>query len=47
MIYRAIILKRTNLGNRWQINSALIAKIDLLFLITDLQVPINRLDFFS
>ena len=38
-----------NLGNRWQINSALIAKIDLLFLLTDLQVAINlknRLDFF-
>ena len=50
MIYRAIILKKKNLGNRWQINSALIAKIDFMFLITDLQVAINlknRLDFFS
>ena len=53
MIYRAIIKNGQtlkNLGNRWQINSALIAKIDLLFLITDLQVAINlknRLDFFS
>ena len=36
-----------NLGNRWQINSVLIAKIDLMFLITDLQVVINRLDFFQ
>ena len=38
-----------NLGNRWQINSALFAKIDLMFLITDLQVAMNlknRLDFF-
>ena len=53
VIYRAIIKKGQtwkNLGNRWQINSALIAKIDLLFLLTDLQVAINlknRLDFFS
>ena len=50
MNYHAIIIKRTNLGNCWQINSALIAKIDLKFLITDLQVAINlknRLDFFS
>ena len=39
-----------NLGNRFQINSALIAKIDLMFQRTDLQVAINlknRLDFFS
>ena len=55
MIYRAIIFffkGRTwkNLGNCWQINSALIAKIDLMFLITDLQVAINlkyQLDFIS
>ena len=53
MIYRAIIKGKDklgkNLGNGWQINSALIAKIDLMFLITDLQVAINqknRLDFF-
>ena len=50
MIYRVNIKYRKNLGNRWQINSALIAKIDLMFLITDLQVAINLknlLDFFS
>ena len=44
MIYRANIKKGQtwkNLDNRWQINSALIAKIDLLFLLTDLQVAIN------
>ena len=54
MIYLANITNRKktskNLGNRWQINGALIAKIDLMFLITDFQVAINlknRLDFFS
>ena len=44
MNYIAIIKKRQtwkNLGNHWQIYNALIAKIDLLFLITDLQVAIN------
>ena len=49
MIYRVNIKYRKNLGNRWQINSALIAKIDLMFLITNLQVAINLknlLDFF-
>ena len=42
--------RKKPLGNRWQINGALIAKIDLMFLITDFQVAINlknRLDFFS
>ena len=54
MIYLANIKNRKNLvkpiGNRVQINVALTAKIDLMFLITDLQVAINlknRLDFFS
>ena len=52
MIYRTKKKRKNleNLGNRWLINSALIAKIDLMFLITDLQVAINlknRLDFFS
>ena len=49
MIYLANIKNRKNLV-RLQINVALIAKIDLMFLITDLQVAINlknRLDFFS
>ena len=53
-MYRAIIKKGQtwkNLGNRWQINSALIAKIDLMFLITDLQVatdkPEKSIGFFS
>ena len=49
MIY-VPILKSEKLGNRWQINDALIAKIACMFLITDLQVAINlknRLDFFS
>ena len=44
-MYRAIIKKGQtwkNLGNRWQINSALIAKIDLMFLITDLQVATDK-----
>ena len=38
------------IGKTWQINSALIAKINLMFLITDLQVAINltnRFDFFN
>ena len=46
MIYVPILTS----GNRWHINNALIAKIDCMFLITDLQVAINlnnRLDFFS
>ena len=36
--------------NRWQISSALVAKIDFMFLTTDLQVATNlrnRLDFLS
>ena len=52
VIAGANIKNRINLkklGNCWQINDALIAKIDCKFLITDLQVAINlknRLDFF-
>ena len=29
------------IGIRWQINNTLIAKIDCMFLITDLQIAIN------
>ena len=50
MIYLANIKNRKNLGNRLQVNVALIGKIDLMSLITDLQVAINlknRLDLFS
>ena len=39
MIYVPILKSENlkNLGNRWQINNASIAKIDCMFLITDLQ----------
>ena len=50
MIYRAIMTNLEKRNRCGQINSALIAKMDLMFLITDLQVainPKNRLDLFS
>ena len=52
MINHANIKNRKNLekANRWQIYSALIAKIDFMVLITDLQGAMNlnnRLDFAS